>query len=580
VRVFRPVVERPFVWHLWEVRRGFVDFSFALLALALAVGCGVAPPSGLAAHSTTLPLSGPCPEDAQGGMEFTDEVSSLRVEITGPGINAPVVGEGSVTTLSIDGVPAGDSRRVRVLGLGSSGAPVWRGFRRDVSVRAGEDVALDVLLARVADLSCPRTPQRERRTFHSATVLNDGRVLLVGGARSEADAANTCGAGCTLLDATGSAELYDPTTGRFSDAGLLAVPRLLHQATLLEDGRVAISGGTIEALTVPVSAENPLPLKPRLSAISLVEIWDPASNGFVASAAVDDPNGPRIFHAAALTSDGNLLLTGGIPGPAPIHDLSNALSQTTLCNKSSLQCVAGPPMASPRAGHGIVSFDDGTVLVWGGSVSSAQGAFRPEILRSGENAFRSASTAGFNDPRFNLFFAATTRYVGFRALAAGGLVRGADGTFSLSAIDKGGVARGPVYVFDYDAAQRPEGALSAGPYVDDVLDALALQAPTFFGAAAPLPGGRRAVLAGGFSSLAMTPSDRLDIYDEDPFRVAPLSVGGEVRSLREGRAGLTASGVGDGTVLFAGGSTDSGGGRVPRVTAEVFADSNDPGGAQ
>ncbi len=156
-------------------------------------------------------------------------------------------------------------------------------------------------------------------------------------------------------------------------------------------------------------------------------------------------------------------------------------------------------------------------------------------------------------------------------------MRGADGTFSLSAIDKGGVARGPAYVFDFDTAQRPEGALSAGPYVDDVLDALALQAPVFLAAAAPLPGGRRAVIAGGFSSLAMTPSDRLDIYDEDPFRVAPISVSGEVRSLREGRGGLAAAGIGDGTVLFSGGSAAVGASRVPRLTAEVFADSKDPG---
>lgn len=569
------------MWHLEEVPRPPVDVPPPLLALAVALlgatSCALESPSGLAAHSTTLPLSGPCPEEASSGLEYSDEVDSLRVEISGPGIAEPIVGEGGLTTLSIDGVPEGEARLVRVFGLGSSGSPVWRGVRKGVSVRADEDTALDVLLARVADLSCPRSPQRERRSFHTATVLQDGRVLLVGGAQSEGDASNTCGAGCTLLDATATAEVYDPTTGHFSDAGLLAVPRLLHQATLLDDGRVAISGGTSEALVVPVNAANPFPVKPRVSAVSLVEIWDPESNGFVSAEATDDPAGPRLFHAATLTEEGHLLLTGGVPGVASVNDLGNAKSDTTLCNKSSLQCIPGPPMSAPRAGHVAFRLDDGAVLVWGGSVDSSAGGYRPELMRAGTDDFVVADTAGFNDPRFNLFFPAATQYVGFRVLAAGGLVRSAEGTFSFSAIDKDGAARGAVYVFD--AAQQPDGALSAGPYVGDTLDPLALQAPTFFGAAAPLPGGRRAVIAGGFSSLSMTPSDRLDVYDEEPFRVAPLSVAGEVRSLRESRGGLAAAGVGDGTVLFSGGSTPSGASRVPRLTAEVFADSKDPGSA-
>lgn len=559
-----------------------IGASLVAVNAASLVACAPAPP-GIALHSTLLPLSGPCPEDGAGASEMAGEVSQLRVQISGEGITDPIVVEGGVSEIVIDDVPAGENRQVSVFGLTSEGAPTWRGVRQGVSVTENSDTTVDVLLARIADMTCTRAPLAERRVFHSATLLQDGRVLLVGGARSETDASNTCGAGCTLLDGTAAAEVYDPGTGLFTAAGSLQVPRMFHQATLLESGKVAISGGTSEAAVLPVDAANPFPIRARVEPTSLIEVWNPSNNDFDTSLATDDPNGARLFHAASLTSEGFLFLSGGVPSTPPaVNDLGNAIGDTTLCDSETFQCIAGPTLNRRRAGHSAFLLESGDVLIWGGSVETASGGFRPEVLRKGSNALTLLDAAGFNDNRFNLFFAATTRYQGSRVLAAGGLVRSEAGNFTLSAIEKAGAVRGGVYV--YDGEQGTDGALSAGPYNPDpqggpdVLDSLALRAPSFLASAAPLPGGARAVIAGGFRDLDLTPSDQLDLYGESPFAVAPLSVGGQPRVLREPRGGLVAVGVGDGTVLFSGGSSaDAQGARTPSRTAEVFADPTDPG---
>ena len=75
----------------------------------------------------------------------------------------------------------------------------------------------------------------EGRARHTATLLPDGRVLVVGGLGQRRG-----GWGYGVL----SAELWDPVTETFSPAGLMAEHRWDHTATLLPDGRVLIVGGS------------------------------------------------------------------------------------------------------------------------------------------------------------------------------------------------------------------------------------------------------------------------------------------------------------------------------------------------
>jgi hypothetical protein len=103
----------------------------------------------------------------------------------------------------------------------------------------------------------------------TATRLPDGKVLIVGG-----------------NGAPMSAELFDPATGVFSRAGSPSSPRAFHTATALSDGRVLVAGG------------------PGNSA----EIYAPATNRFTTTGGM---NSTRTGAAAALLPDGSVLIAGG-----------------------------------------------------------------------------------------------------------------------------------------------------------------------------------------------------------------------------------------------------------------------------
>lgn len=76
------------------------------------------------------------------------------------------------------------------------------------------------------------------RDWHTGTLLPDGTVLVAGG---ESDG---CTNGiCQFIGSVANTELYDPSTGTFAAAANMSGRREVHTATLLEDGRVLVAGG-------------------------------------------------------------------------------------------------------------------------------------------------------------------------------------------------------------------------------------------------------------------------------------------------------------------------------------------------
>ncbi|MCC6626255.1 MAG: hypothetical protein IT340_02515 [Chloroflexi bacterium] len=73
----------------------------------------------------------------------------------------------------------------------------------------------------------------DAREKHTTTLLPDGRVLVIGGLKGTS----------ALSDELTTAEIYNPATGSWSPAGTLSQKRQRHTATLLRDGKVLVVGG-------------------------------------------------------------------------------------------------------------------------------------------------------------------------------------------------------------------------------------------------------------------------------------------------------------------------------------------------
>lgn len=174
------------------------------------------------------------------------------------------------------------------------------------------------------------------RESHAATLLKDGRVLITGGHKGRR-------ANIVIYS---SVEIFDPKTGRFSAHGDLTVKRHKHDAVLLNDGRVLVVGGsderdgggayrnaeifdpkknTFTALGTEMNSPRYklqgttilLPTGKVLIAggASHAEIFDPQTNTF--HRAAGDMGAKKLFATATLLKDGQVLIAGGYTdGPA------------------------------------------------------------------------------------------------------------------------------------------------------------------------------------------------------------------------------------------------------------------------
>ena len=127
------------------------------------------------------------------------------------------------------------------------------------------------------------------RYGHTATLLPDGKILIVGGVFDPE--------GLTGLRAV-SAELYDPVTRSFTLTGSMSTPRTHHTASLLPGGTVLVAGG------VP-NTVNGTPAK------ATAEIYSPTTGTFSPTGSMTTQ---REYAQDTVLVNGNPLIAGGDDG--------------------------------------------------------------------------------------------------------------------------------------------------------------------------------------------------------------------------------------------------------------------------
>ena len=179
------------------------------------------------------------------------------------------------------------------------------------------------------------------RQSQSATLLANGKVLIVGGA--------------SVSGTLATAELYDPNSGTFTATGTMTTPRIAHTATLLANGKVLITGGVNSG-----------------GVVATAELYDPTTGTFTAA---NSMAGQRAFHVATLLSSGNVLVTGG-------SSINGALlSSAEVYDVVSGTFAATGNMMTARDEHVALLLANGTVLVAGGGSASRPSSTTPGAVR-------------------------------------------------------------------------------------------------------------------------------------------------------------------------------------------------------
>jgi hypothetical protein len=180
------------------------------------------------------------------------------------------------------------------------------------------------------------------RYLHTATLLQNGKVLIVGGVLT------------SKSDPVATAEIYDPATGIFTMTGAMATAREQHTATLLADGRVLIVGGTTSppaSLTSAWLATGTVDLQGTATA----EIYDPSTGLFSGTGSMA---AARTFHTATLLPNGTVLIAGG----------GNENSTAEVYDPATGAFSITGGMEIGRSGHTATLLPNGSVLVAGGGI--------------------------------------------------------------------------------------------------------------------------------------------------------------------------------------------------------------------
>lgn len=162
------------------------------------------------------------------------------------------------------------------------------------------------------------------RAWHSATLLDDGRVLVAGGANLSNE------------QITASTIIYDPGADEWREVGGMITARYGHSAFLLDSGEVLAFGGN--------------------GAQIFAEIFDPETEQWRPAQRLQHGRGLR--HAAVKLNGGRVMAIGGPESPFTAEVFDPAIGSWAL---------VAPPIVARPSGHAALALHDGRAFLTGRS---------------------------------------------------------------------------------------------------------------------------------------------------------------------------------------------------------------------
>ncbi|HYG76272.1 MAG TPA: kelch repeat-containing protein, partial [Planctomycetota bacterium] len=207
---------------------------------------------------------------------------------------------------------------------------------------------------------------------HTATLLADERILVVGGTSANTQLA--------------TADIYDPAVNNWTAAPNMSLARNGHTATLMKNGKVLVAGGQNynEQAGYAKSCEIFDPQSDTWSAASNMadrrgyhrdvllpngdvmvisgywvgtcERYNPANNTWSTTARMASS---RFNFTANVLTDGKVVLTGG-------YDGGGAMASVEEYDPMQNSWLALPRLITGRSSHASVVLNDGKLMVIGG----------------------------------------------------------------------------------------------------------------------------------------------------------------------------------------------------------------------
>lgn len=361
------------------------SFAIAIVSsLIISCGAGSAPPVQVSVY-------GP-----PGKGQSLSGATIIRVSLSGPDIPTEIKSSAfllnSEIKIPMPEISFGDNRQIEVMLCKTDCNPVTqgeviaKGYSAPFSVHAGDD-NLDIFVyVTLIDKFSPTAvsyqsqgvkashPKANTLMGSRSVVLQDGRVLITGGATVKGTTYAEVLKPENVMQVFNTAIIYDPNSNIFTTlTNGMNMPRAYHTMTLLSDGRVFICGGFTGTTNGP-------------GVTKLCEIFNPDTNEFDMP---KDGKGKvltqmawaRAMHTATLVGDTNglgvqnVLFAGGVKGSG-----NGGLNNWEIYNVKAHGDVAyGTSLSTARWNHTAVLLNNyavslGTpkkvVLLIGGENSS------------------------------------------------------------------------------------------------------------------------------------------------------------------------------------------------------------------